>query len=71
MNNLSFEKDDSNQKKSGAEACRSDSDDYTDSEKACINSALNILVYAINTEKKLRENAVPCKDMKVRRLIQR
>ena len=55
MNNLSFEKDDSNQKKSGAEACRSDSDDYTDSEKACINSALNILVYANNTEKKLRE----------------
>ncbi len=55
MNNLNFEKDESFVKKSGAEACRSDSDDYSDSEKACINSALNILVYANNTEKKLRE----------------
>ena len=55
VNDLSFENDEGIVKKNGAEACRSDNDDYSDSEKACINSALNILVYANNTEKKLRE----------------
>lgn len=33
----------------------SESDEYTDSEYACISSAMNILVYANNTEKRLRE----------------
>lgn len=55
VNDLSFENDEGIVEKNGAEACRSDNDDYSDSEKACINSALNILVYANNTEKKLRE----------------
>ena len=55
VNDLSFKNDEGIVKKNGAEACRSDNDDYSDSEKACINSALNILVYANNTEKKLRE----------------
>lgn len=35
-------------------SCSSDGE-YTDSERACISSALNILAFANNTERKLRE----------------
>lgn len=38
--------------------CSSDSDEYTDAELSCIRSAMNILVYSDNTEKKLRDKLI-------------
>lgn len=70
VNDLSFKNDEGIVKKNGAEACRSDNDDYSDSEKACINSALNILVYANNTEKNCVKSYIG-KDIVTRQLIQR
>lgn len=56
VNNLGFNNNSGNKKaEKGTLACCSDSDEYSDSAKACINNAMSILVYANNTEKKLRE----------------
>lgn len=52
---MEFSKEDINEKKATSLACSSDSNDYTDSELSCIRSAMNILVYRDNTERKLRE----------------